>query len=107
MLLAGWRVTVGQGAHLLSPAWPYVSLLEDLGDGDPGCLCHHQLLGAGCVQAGLSCSHTTHSWESDAQGLMIPCQHQRPLTGTGNVPWQPPTVAPLFCILGQRWFGLA
>lgn len=107
MLLAGWRVTLGQGAHLLSPAWPYVSLLEDLGDGDPGCLCHHQLLGAGCVQAGLSCSHTTHSWERDAQGLMIPCQHQRPLTGTGNVPWQPPTVAPLFCILGQRWFGLA
>lgn len=45
MLLAGWRVTLGQGAHLLSPAWPYVSLLEDLGDGDPGCLCHHQLLG--------------------------------------------------------------
>lgn len=106
MLLAGSTVTLGQGTLFLFPAWLCESLPGDPGDG----FCHHQLLGDGCVQTGLSCPHTTpsHSLESDAHGLMIPCQLQKPLTGTGNIPSPGrPDCGSTLCILGQGWFGLA
>ena len=38
------------------------------------------------MQAGLSCLRTplSHSWDSDACGLMTPCQPQKPLCA---IPW--------------------
>lgn len=109
MLLAGWRVTLGQGTHLLFPAWPCESLPGDLGDGDSGCFCHHQLLGDACVQAGLSCPRTTpsHSWESDAHGLNDPM----PTPGAPHrhwectQSWQPLAVAPLSDSLARGGLG--
>lgn len=99
----------GRGLFSFSQHGHVRACLETLGMETRG-FCPHQLLGDGRVQIGMSCPDTTpsHSWESDAHGLMIPCHLQKPLTGTGNVPSpDSPVCGSILCILGQGWFGLA
>lgn len=52
MLLAGWRVTLGQGTLIFFPARLYESLPGDLGDGDPGCFCTTSSLEMGVCRQG-------------------------------------------------------
>lgn len=115
MLLAGWRVTLEQG-RLSSFSWHghVRAYLGMLGMEPAPCrsprLCHNQLLRVGYVQAGLSCLYTppSHSWDSDAHGLMTLCQPQKPLCpipqalGVYPAPAAPCSAAPASASLAAK-----